>query len=107
MLRGLRLLLVVFEKLLADSLRDEDLLQVVERGQSEGNPGGREGSADGGEREVTRLLAAGELGVLQVEDAFVVAEDHAVHVGEEHAETHLAPPNEAFSRADLFEKVPV
>src|SRR5262249_18537957 len=68
----LRRLDVVFEvrdELLAEHLRDEDLLQVVQGGQGEGDSGGGKGGADGGEGEVARLFPAGELGVLQVEDA--------------------------------------
>src|SRR5438046_1066443 len=101
----LEFVVVVVEELLPDSPRDEDLLEIVQGGDREGDSGGGQGGADGGEREVTRFFAASELGVLQVEHAAVVAEHHPVDVGEENLEAHLASPDEAFSRPDLVEKV--
>src|SRR5216683_1903159 len=96
-LRGLPLVVVVVEQLLADAFRDEDLLQIVQRGQGKRDAGGREGGAHRGEREMARLLGPRVLRVFPIENASVIAEDHPVDVGEEHAEPHLASPDETFS----------
>src|SRR5207244_8497518 len=86
---GFRLVLEMLEELLADHLRDEDLLQVVQRGQGKWDPGGGERGADRGQRQVPRLLTACEFGIPLVEHAAVVAEDHPVDIGVKENETHL------------------
>src|SRR5204863_8220438 len=94
----LEFVVVVVEELLPDSPRDEDLLEIVQGRDREGDSGGGQRGADGGEREVTRFLAAGELGCLQVEHAAVVGEHHPVGAGEGHRESHLASPDAGFYR---------